>query len=505
VTELERAAGSVLCVGFPGDVADAPLLEKIAELAPGGLILFAHNIAGAARARDLVSAIRAACDDAPIVAIDQEGGRVVRLRTELHIPAAMAVAAANDGEAASALARGIASELRGIGVDLNFAPVADLALDPRNGAIGTRAYSDDPAEAARFVAATVSGLQSGGVAATLKHFPGHGATGEDSHLTLPVIASDSATLRAREFVPFRAGIDAGARAVMLGHLMVPALDPQAPASLSDAVVNVLRGELGFARAIFTDCLEMSAIAGTIGTAAAAVRALGAGVDGILISHDLELARTARDAIVAAVERGDLPPARLAEAAARLRALRAPHDAAAFDGREAAATIARGAITLLRGDPVVPAYRAVNVVSFEGASRDGVDGELPAGASLHAALRARRFQAESLRVALEPTDAMIEHLVELIAAQSERTLVVVTRRAHRYPSQARAVTALLAASSETILISAADPFDVAQFAQAPNVLCSYGDDETTIEALADVLAGRLEARGRLPVALEPVRS
>ena len=318
MTALERLAGGTLCVGFQGDAPAGAPLDELCDLAPGGIVLFSRNLSvSPERDRELVDSIRERLGGA-IFAIDQEGGRVVRLRRgALALPSAMAVAASGEPSAAELLALGVAGDLRAIGVDLNFAPVADLALAASGTVIGTRAYSDDPQRAAALVAATVRGLRRGDIGATLKHFPGHGATTVDSHVALPVLEVDGATLRAREFVPFEAGIAAGARAVMVGHLLVPALDRERPASLSRrAIGDVLRRELGFEGVVVTDCLQMDAIAKGVGTVRAAVLALAAGADMLAISHDLNLARAARDAIVAAVESGELSRAALEAAAAR---------------------------------------------------------------------------------------------------------------------------------------------------------------------------------------------
>ena len=503
-----QLAGSLLCVGFPGDSPENAPLEELRELAPGAVILFSRNVSTPERTRELVDAIRGTVSGV-VVAIDQEGGRVARLRRGvLAFPSAMAVAASGNAADAELLALGLAGDLRRAGVDLNLAPVADLALSPPSTVIGTRAYSDDPLRAAEFVAATVRGLQRGGVAATLKHFPGHGATATDSHEALPELDVAETTLRKREFVPFEAGIAAGARAVMMGHLLVRALDSDFPASLSRRVVGeFLRGELGFDGVVVTDCLQMDAIASGIGTIRAAVTALAAGADLITISHDLAVAGATRDAIVAAVDAAELSRASLEKAALRVGGLRSESAAPAeeFNAQATVRRIVRSAITSVRGEPVLSRSWPVNVVSFEGSFGDGVTGEDQSAAPLHLALRRRRFQAESLRVSLDPSGEMLENLLTLVGAQRDRTLVILMRRAHLHERQAQAIDALLELSPEAVLVSALEPFDVSRFVRARNVVCSYGDDEATIEALADVLARIIPATGSLPVALEHVAS
>ncbi len=519
--DLKALAGSVLCVGFSGDSPENAPLEALRQLQPGGVVLFARNISTVERTRALVDAVCAhisADGLRPIVAVDQEGGRVARLRLQpspddvpRHAPSAMAVAATRDLEIAERLGFELARSLRSVGANVDFAPVADLALVPASTVVGTRAYSDDPQLAARFVAASVRGLQRGGVAATVKHFPGHGATAVDSHSALPVIDVDLEALRARELVPFEAGFGAGAMAVMAGHLVVPALDRERPASLSPpALTGLLRDELGYQGVCFTDCLEMDAIATGVGTVRAAVLALIAGADAMTISHHVERALEVRDAIIDAVRRGELPEHRLREASSRMRRLREYIGAApeltveTRDDPGIAKDAVLRAITLVRGTPSLGFQSpAVNLVSFEGRAADGVavrDGD---SGVLNLALRNRRIRSELLRVALAPTDAELESLFALIAQQSDRRLVVVMRRGHFFPAQARAIEQLLAISPDAILVSALEPFDAACFPQARTIVCTYGDDETTFEELANVLARGLPPSGTLPVKLSGI--
>ncbi len=218
----------------------------------------------------------------------------------------MALGAADDPALAERVGLLVAGDLRSAGVTVDFAPVLDLALEARSAVVGTRAFGDDPQRVGALGAAFGRGLERGGVAATYKHFPGHGATAHDSHDLLPRLTAGADLLRSRDLVPFRIAVAAGARAIMVAHVVAAAFDDELPASLSPRVVaGVLRGELGFTGACFTDCLEMDALAG-FGAARAAVLALQAGADCALISHSLERAGEARDAIVAAVLAGDLP-------------------------------------------------------------------------------------------------------------------------------------------------------------------------------------------------------
>lgn len=508
---LESLAARVLCVGFEGASANEAPLAELAALAPAGVILFARNVVDAASTRALVEAVVAAlgADLPPLVAVDQEGGRVARLRRGvIEIPSMMALAAGGDLARAERIGALIARDLRRAGANVALAPVVDLALHPENLAIGARSFGDDPERVAAFGAALVRGLETGGVAATLKHFPGHGATRDDSHRGLPRLDSDGATLRARDLVPFAAGIAAGARCVLSAHVVVPALDPDRPATLSPVLLTtLLRAELGFAGVCFTDALDMQAIARGAGTVRGTVLALAAGADCALICHSLELAREARSAIAAAVASGELPEARLREAAGRVDALCAGlagplplGDGPRAEDRDLALQTARAAVTRVRGRLTLEAGRPVTIVSFEGATTEGVQGLHAEHPALNLPLRERRVRAEQMRVPLDPDAELVEELCAVLALQAPRDLVLLSRRAHVYPGQRAALARLLERFPAALLVSAREPFDLACFPQARNAACIYGDEAISLEGLADVLAGRAPADGRLPVAL-----
>jgi len=494
--ELARLAGSVLGVGLRGPALSPEESAELAALSPGALVLFARNVSSLEATRTLIARAREAIGgEAPALGcVDQEGGRVVRLRFAGEaMPSMLALGATGDERLAERAGRRLANELRAVGANVDFAPVLDLALEPRNTVVGTRSLGGDPELVGRLGTALVRGLQTGGVAATAKHFPGHGATVLDSHVALPVVDAAAATLRARELVPFAAAITAGVRAVMTAHVLVPALDTERPATLSHAVLTgLLREELGFDGVCFTDCLQMGAIAGGAGTAAGAVGALSAGADVALVSHDLALARVARDAIVAAVTGGSLPIERLEEASARVAELRAWAAAAAtpvdFEADGIAGEVAAAAIDVLRGSARLELDRPVTIVSFEGDPSDGIAESDARRPSLSLALRRRRVRSELLRVALEPDDAMIEMLAEVARAQGERQFVLIARRPRHHPAQRRALDALLGVAPHAIAIAALEPFDVAALEHAENVVCAYGDEPANIEALADLLVG-----------------
>jgi len=503
VTDIRTLAAGVIASGFGGPTLSAGLAAEVDRLGLAGWILFARNVESLAQTRALTDAIRARYPDdlPPVLAIDQEGGRVARLRDGVEVlPAMMAVAATGDETLARRAGEQLGFDLRRAGFNVDYAPVLDLALERMNTVIGSRSFGADPERVARFAGAFGAGLEAGGMIATYKHFPGHGSTALDSHLELPVIDVDEATLRARDLIPFERLLP-DAKALMTAHIVAPAFDGAAAATLSERLLTgVLRDEIGFGGVTFTDCMQMDAIARTVGSARGAVLALAAGADCVLISHSLAVAEEAIAAIEAAVADGTLSRARLEEAHARVTALRrglaAPLPIDALPphpgiGRE----IGRRAVTVVSGAPRGDAAGDV-VVSFQGTTTEGVQGTHSAHASLGVA------GLQEIRVPLEPDDAEVDALLAQIADVGKRP-VVLMRRAHIYASQGRAIERLVRARPDAVLVSAREPFDAAQFGGARDVLCIYGDDEPSMEGLRDVLYGGAEAEGVLPLEIAAV--
>ncbi|MEP6559545.1 MAG: glycoside hydrolase family 3 N-terminal domain-containing protein [Nakamurella sp.] len=321
--ELDTLADGVLMPCFDGVAAPEWLLRRVSG-GLGAVCLFARNIGTPGRLRALTASLHARRADL-VIAIDEEAGDVTRLdaATGSRFPGAAALGRADDAELTGQIGRQVGELLRDAGISLNFAPSADVAVDRSNPVIGTRSFGDDPDLVARHATAFLVGQQSAGVHACVKHFPGHGDTATDSHLSVAVVASDRDDLERIAVPPFAAAIAAGVAAVMTGHLVVPAID-QLPASLSARwTTEILRNELGFDGVVVTDALEMAAISGSYGIAGGAVLALRAGADLLCLGGEDAgevMLDVARDAIVAAVRGGDLALGRLREAAARVRTL-----------------------------------------------------------------------------------------------------------------------------------------------------------------------------------------
>jgi beta-N-acetylhexosaminidase len=321
---LSADVAATLQPGFPGTTVPEWLVQAHAE----GLVsvcLYGDNVAGA----DGLAGVCATLHDrmpGVLLAVDEEGGDVTRL----HYPAgSTAVGNAvlgrlDDPETTHAVAAGIGAELAALGIGLDLAPDVDVNSSPDNPVIGVRSFGDDPVLVARHAAAWVEGLQSTGVAACAKHFPGHGDTVVDSHHGLPRVDVTHEVLEERELAPFRAAVAAGVRSVMTSHIVVSALDPHRPATFSRTVIGVLRDEIGFDGVIVSDALDMAGASAETGIPEAAVRALVAGVDLLCLGSQTlpETYAAVHAAVLAAVRAGRLPEHRVVEAAGRVRALAA---------------------------------------------------------------------------------------------------------------------------------------------------------------------------------------
>src|SRR5919197_247731 len=311
---VRRTASQLFMVGLPGPTLDRATRAFLAEHPPGGIILFKRNIRSAAQLRRFVAAIHeTGAGVRPLVALDHEGGRVHRLpRPFTHFPPAATVAGCGDLRLAEALGRAMGRELAAVGIDLDFAPVLDVWSNPRNRVIGDRAFGSDPARVARHALAFARGLARAGVLACGKHFPGHGASVGDSHFVLPRVRRSRRALAAVDLLPFARAIAAGIPALMTAHVLYPALDPRRPATLSPAICrDLLRRRLGFRGVLFSDDLEMQALAARQTPPRAAVQALQAGCDMLLVCQSLDAARAAMRGVEEAVAAGALAAADLA--------------------------------------------------------------------------------------------------------------------------------------------------------------------------------------------------
>ncbi|MDF1564474.1 MAG: beta-N-acetylhexosaminidase [Deltaproteobacteria bacterium] len=313
---LSRLAARTLVIGFEGLTLPEDARALLAR-GVGGVILFKRNLESAPQVMALIDACRAAAPGPIWVSVDQEGGRVARLKGLCSdLPPMLSL---DSPEEAAAAGRVLARELSALGFDLDYTPVMDVLSNPANPVIGDRAFGRTVEEVLAHALPLLEALQEGGVAACAKHFPGHGDTEIDSHVGLPVVEHDLGRLRALELKPFAEAIAAGVTTVMTAHLIVKAIDPELPATMSAKVLSILRDELGFDGLCLSDDLEMGAVAERWPVPEAGLMALQAGVDQVLICHQAARQRGYLEAIEVAVEDGRLPLERLEQAVARIDA------------------------------------------------------------------------------------------------------------------------------------------------------------------------------------------
>jgi len=318
---IRRLCGQLFSVGFEGTAAPSNLVTRIADGEVGAVMLFRPNIESPAQVAGLVGRLRSVVREGPglVVSVDQEGGRVQRLKSPLtEWPAMGVVGRELDLSRIELLGRFLGDELAALGIGWNLAPVLDVHTNPANPVIGDRAFASDPKVAAAAAIAFWQGLRKAGVAGCGKHFPGHGDTHVDSHLELPTVEHDDDRLRSVELAPFVAAIDAGFEALMTAHVVYPAWDPGVPATLSKRILSgILREEFGFKGLLVSDDLQMKAVADRYETRELIIEALMAGVDHFLIRGPEERQVQAYEALVQTAQTDMNVASRVAEAAERM--------------------------------------------------------------------------------------------------------------------------------------------------------------------------------------------
>lgn len=541
---LRDKIGQMVMAGFDGREPTEAVRALIRDRKLGGVIYFRRNAGTAEEVARLSAALRelaAEATKAPLwIAVDQEGGMVARLdRGVTVMPGQMALGAARSAKWARKAARASGAQLARLGINLNFAPSLDVNNNPANPVIGVRSFGERPELAAELGVAAIRGYREAGVVACAKHFPGHGDTVADSHRELPAVPHDRKRLEAVELLPFRLAVAAGAEAIMTAHVRFPALEPDGlPATLSPRILRgLLREEWGFDGVVFTDCLEMKAISGTVGVARGAVMAVKAGADVVLVSHTPKLQKAALDALHDAVVDGEIPEERIDESVRRIVALKTAYatDPAGrgdvMSGREIsgladeaaalAREICRHAVTLVRNEHgALPLRRDLPTIVVWPEVRQGteVDEAVVRELTLGRALAPHLGEVKEWMIGTVPDEAEIRHtLAEIDKALKEirgrhpsaesgdgracLQVVVGTYNASFAPGQAELVRRLLDLEGVKVTVAALrDPYDLLAFPDVHAFVACYENTPRMMETAAEVLAGKERARGRLPVTL-----
>lgn len=527
---VEEKVGQMVMAGFPGETPGPEAKTLIEQCKVGGVIFFARNLTDpfqtASFANELQKMATSQGAGIPLfIAADQEGGYVARLPGAASFPGNMGLGAAGDPAFARKVAEATARELRACGINMNFAPVVDVNSNPNNPVIGVRSFGESVEAVSKFGVAMVEGLQEEGVSATVKHFPGHGDTSLDSHIDLPTVPHDKARLREVELKPFQAAIDAGVDVVMTAHVTFPAFEPEPglPATLSRHVLTgLLREDMGFRGLIVTDAMEMGAIVKNFGLEEAAVMAVNAGADMVLVGWPKDWRDAVRvvDALTEAVAAGKIPMSRVDESVQRVLEVKERRgilslksvdakQATAFvgseDSRKLALEAARKAICLLRDEngliplktescgKVLVVYPRVGPLT---------QAEDPSGepTSLARYLRPALGKVEEISMSANPDTA--EQSKIMAKAKDYDTVIVLTSRAWSQGcrGQAQVVATLAKKTPRVIAVSLREPYDLKKHSEVGTCLAAFNSSGTSMKALAEVLTGDTKPQGKLPVAI-----
>lgn len=511
---LEEKIGQMLLVGFEGTEAPEHILNWLREGKIGGVILFVRNIGTPQQLAALTRQIHEAARFPALIAIDQEGGTVARLRQGYtESPGAMALSASGSEDLTERVSLMMAREMRAMGINWTYAPVVDISYNAENPTVSTRSFGSDRVQVGRMAAAAVRGFQRGGVAACAKHFPGLGDTPVDTHFALPALDTPVDHLLENDLPPYRDTIAAGLSTIMTTHTIYSALDPDLPATLSPVIIQrLLRDELGFDGVVTTDCMEMKAISDNHPPEESATLAALAGVDLILVSHTVEAQERSYKGLLEAARSGRLPASIIDAANARIAALKesfkitAAPDLSAIRSAEHVALAqqaARAGSVLLREAPnalPLPTGRTA-LVEFILQTSVVESSESVGAFSKVLHQRLPDLQTLTLHAGSGPDAAA----AALAAARDADVLVLATRSIHLHPKALELARKLIAEARQVVLVCLRNPYDAAALPEAPTVICTCGDSTPSLDAAADALMGVYRPGGRLPVTLEPLLS
>lgn len=515
---LEEKIGQMLMVGFHGLEPPAYILDLLSQGKIGGIILFERNIQSPEQVTKLTSACHDAAKHPILIAIDQEGGTVARLREGSGFsesPGAMALSVSDSEDVAEEVSRVLASELRTLGINWNLAPVLDLTHNKENPSVGMRSAGTDKKRVNKIIAAQIRGYQGESVAATAKHFPGLGNTPIDTHYDLPTIDSTLDDLWAYDLVPFRVAIKDRVAAVMTSHVIFSQIDPDNPVTLSSTFINdILRDEIGFEGVATTDCMEMKAISDRYTPGESAILAILAGQDIVLFSHsfnpDSDVYGSIYDDMLSAVESGRITEERIDESIKRIARMKARFTLTqkpstkglrTTDSIEIMEDAARRGMILVKDEsnllPLDTMNKQIALIEF-GSYLETIaieDGNATGFAML---LHAHLPNVPALALTGDPSDEMREHARE-IAANAD-IMLLATRSANVIPTQAELAQDIINHANDVILLPLRNAYDADIFDGVGTILCTCGDSAPSLRAAIAALLGHFTPSGKLPVNL-----
>ncbi|MBE7682620.1 beta-N-acetylhexosaminidase [Paenibacillus sp. P13VS] len=527
---LEQKVGQLFMCGFHGQQVDEQITRLIQDYHVGGVIYFRRNVESVEQLTRLsaeLQSLAAKSSELPLmISVDQEGGMVARIDKDgiTRVPGSMALGATGHPDYTYQCARILGTELKQIGIDMNLAPVVDVNNNVLNPVIGVRSYGENAENVAVHGAAAIAGYQSSGIAATAKHFPGHGDTAVDSHLGMVTVPHEWERLEQVELRPFRRAIEAGVDAIMTAHVIFPAIEPEPiPATLSRNVLHeLLREQMGFKGIIITDCLEMHAISKPYGVANAAVRAVKAGADLILVSHTLEEQIAAIDAVVDAVRHGDIEEQIIDLALERVvewkqkrcdsqssqqsndqssEQLSVPYSFSSVPENMLLDEIACKSITVVHNDGVLPLKPEQNVLVVwpEVVQRTEVDEPWSHSDSLGMVLGQIKNHVREHKITTQPSYEEAERIAKSVM-EGEQVIVCTYTSAGVLPKGQRYLIERLSVNHSLIVVALRNPYDLLEIPRPGAYVCTYENTPAVVRALSLLITGELNPSGSLPVRL-----
>lgn len=521
---LEQKIGQMVMVGFQTPHLTEQTASLIEKYHVGGIIYFRRNVENPRQVAELslsLQEIAAKQGEPPLfICIDQEGGMVARIDWDsvTLIPGNMALGATRDSKLAYEAARICGEELLKMGINMNFAPSVDVNNNAKNPVIGVRSYGESPQLVAELGAAQIRGLQDANVSATAKHFPGHGDTAVDSHHGLAAVPHNEERLMNVELVPFKRAIDQGVDCIMTAHVMFPAFESdEVPATLSRHVLtDLLRSRMGYNGVIVTDCLEMHAISKVYGIPQGAVMAVAAGADLVLISHTHSEQVAAIEALVEAVRSGQIDEAQIDASVDRLLALKEKRSMdvlttvtdtfeqqfGAAESKDIVRQICESSITLVKDEGQLPLKDVSTLVIWpEVRERTEVDEPIHQPYTLATALAEELSNVTEYRIGTYPKPDEVTAAIEEAKKYDQVVIVTYNAVSDLHEGQVEIVKQIHAMDhNRTVVASTRNPYELNQFPEIDTYLCCYENRPATMKALAQILAGRHEAKGVLPVTL-----
>lgn len=513
---LKEKVGQLFGVGFDGIDPSEEIIDLIENEKVGSIIYFSRNFKNTKQIWELSRNLQAYAEIPLFIAIDQEGGLVVRINEGVTpSPGNMAIGATSNSIYSEAIAEIVGKELRILGINMNLAPCVDVNNNPDNPVIGVRSYGEDAKKVSKMGRAAIRGYRKAKVAPTIKHFPGHGDTETDSHLKLPVISHTMEHIENIELYPYKEAINDDVECIMISHVAFPALESlDIPATLSQNIVNgLLRRKLKYNGVVMTDCMEMKAILGKYDIEEATIRAIEAGVDIVLISHSYGLQKKAINALLHSVYEDRISEERINMSVRRIMKLKEKLELhrdtvnwevdrvklAKQENLEYVRKVSEESITVVREDKFIPITQEekILIIWTYADTLTNVEEKRNINRTLGDILKESHNEIYEVYTNIDPKDKEIEKLIE--KAKKFDKIIITSYNAANKEGQIKLIRGLNDIYGKKLaVISIRNPYDLKAFQDISNYIVSYDMRKMTLESTAKILMGSVKAKGKLPI-------